>query len=73
LTEIESSLEEILESLSEEEKEADTIKESKDGFANTEVNKAAKTFLKEQKETKTKFAEENFSEESYEAKIIRAS
>jgi type I restriction enzyme M protein len=68
LVEIVSSLEEILESLTEEEKEQDTVKESKDGFANTEVNKAAKTLLKEQKDTKTRFAAE-----SYEAKIIRAS
>jgi len=68
LAKIASSLEEILESLSEEEKEQDTVKESKDGFANAEVAKAAKAFLKEQKETKTKF-----SAESYEAKIIAAS
>lgn len=68
LAKIASSLEEILESFSEEEKEQDTVKESKDGFANAEVAKAAKAFLKEQKETKTKF-----SAESYEAKIIAAS
>jgi len=67
LAEISSSLEEILESLSEEEKEQDTVKESKDGFANAEVNKAAKALLKEQKESKNKF-----SADSYEAKIIRA-
>lgn len=68
LAEIASTLEEILESLTEEEKEQDTVKESKDGFANAEVGKAAKAFLKEQKDSKVKFAEE-----SYEAKIIRAS
>lgn len=68
LTEIGSTLEEILESLSEEEKEQDTVKESKDGFANAEVGKTAKAFLREQKDSKIKFAEE-----SYEAKIIRAS
>ena len=68
LAEIASTLEEILESLSEEDKEQDTVKESKDGFVNSEVAKAAKAFLKEQKETKTKF-----SSESYEAKIIAAS
>lgn len=67
LAEVASALEEILESLSEEEKEQDTVKESKDGFANAEVSKAAKVLLKEQKESKAKFAEE-----SYEAKIIRA-
>ncbi|OUS03064.1 type I restriction-modification system subunit M [Gammaproteobacteria bacterium 42_54_T18] len=68
LVEIASSLEEILESLSEEEKELDTVKDSKDGFANAEVGRAAKTFLKEQKDSKTKFGVE-----SYEAKIINAS
>ena len=67
LTEIASTLEEILESLTEEEKEQDTVKENKDGFANAELSKAAKAFLKEQKDSKVKFAEE-----SYEAKIIRA-
>ncbi|WP_149543120.1 N-6 DNA methylase, partial [Serratia marcescens] len=68
LEEIASTLEEILESLTEEEKEQDTVKESKDGFANAEVGKATKALLKEQKDSKVKFAEE-----SYEAKIIRAS
>ncbi|MBT0354371.1 type I restriction-modification system subunit M [Morganella morganii subsp. morganii] len=67
LAEIAGALDEILESLTEEEKEQDTVKESKDGFANTEVSKAAKGFLKEQKSAKAAFAEE-----SYEAKIIRA-
>lgn len=65
LVEIVSLLEEILESLSEEDKEQDTVKESKDGFANAEVAKAAKAFLKEQKDSKVKF-----EKESYEAKII---
>jgi len=68
LAEIASTLEEILESLSEEEKEVDTIKESQDGFVNAEVGKVAKAYLKEQKYSKTKF-----SPDSYEAKIIRAS
>ena len=73
LVEIASSLEEILESLSEEDKEQDTVKESKDGFANAEVAKAAKAFLTEQKETKTKFsADSPEPEESYKAKIIKA-
>lgn len=67
LTEIASTLEEILESLTEEEKEQDTVKDNKDGFANTELSKAAKVFLKEQKDSKVKFVEE-----SYEAKIIHA-
>ncbi|EPY4530585.1 type I restriction-modification system subunit M [Klebsiella quasipneumoniae] len=68
LAEIASTLDEILESLTEEDKEQDTVKESKDSFANAEVGKAAKAFLKEQKDSKVKFAEE-----SYEARIIRAS
>ena len=73
LAEIASTLEEILESLSEEDKEQDTVKEGKDGFANAEVAKAAKAFLKEQKETKTKFsAESPDPEKSYKAKIIAA-
>lgn len=73
LVEIASTLEEILESLSEEDKEQDTVKESKDGFANAEVAKAAKAFLTEQKETKTKFsADSPEPEESYKAKIIKA-
>ena len=68
LVEIASTLEEILESLSEEEKEQDTVKENKDGFVNSEVSKAAKALLKEQKQTKAKFAQD-----SYEAKIINVS
>lgn len=68
LTEIASLYEEILESLSEEDKEQDTVKESKDGFVNAEVAKAVKAFTKEQKDSKTPFAED-----SYEAKIIRTS
>lgn len=67
LTEITSELEEILESLSEEDKEQTTVKETKDGFVNAEVGKAAKAFLKEQKDSKVKF-----EKESYEAKIIKA-
>ncbi|WP_405633095.1 type I restriction-modification system subunit M [Pseudoalteromonas sp. Ld20] len=67
LSEIASALEETLESLSEEDKGQDTVKESKDGFVNAEVGKAAKAFLKEQKDSKVKF-----EQESYEAKIISA-
>lgn len=52
LAEIASALEEILESLTEEDKEQDTVKESKDGFANAELSKTAKAFLKEQKTAK---------------------
>lgn len=74
LAEIASTLDEILESLSEEDKEQNTVKESKDAFANAEVGKAAKAFQKEQKENKTKLsAESPDPEESYKAKIIAAS
>ncbi|EOX3357546.1 type I restriction-modification system subunit M [Vibrio cholerae] len=73
LAEIASTLEEIFESLSEEDKEQDTVKESKDAFANAEVAKAAKVFLKEQKDSKVKFAEDSLEPDvSYKAKIIRA-
>lgn len=68
LAEIASTLEEILESLTEEEKEQDTIKDSQDGFANAEVSKVAKIFLKEQKDSKIKF-----TEDSYEYKMIQTS
>lgn len=73
LAEIASTLEEILESLSEEDKEQDTVKENQDGFANAEVAKAAKAFLKEQQDNKTTFSEDSPEpEESYKAKIIHA-
>ncbi|MEZ8619831.1 type I restriction-modification system subunit M [Vibrio splendidus] len=73
LVEISSSLEDILESLSEDYKELATVKESKDAFVNAEVAKAAKVFLKEQKDSNVKFTEDSLvPEESYKAKIIRA-
>lgn len=73
VAEIASLLEEILESLSEEDKERDTVKENKDGFANAEVAKAAKAFLKEQQADKITFAEDSPEpEESYKAKMIHA-
>ncbi|MEQ6345443.1 type I restriction-modification system subunit M [Vibrio cyclitrophicus] len=65
LAEITSSLDEILESLSEEEKEAETIKESNDGFVNAQVSKEAKALVKEAK------VSGQFPENSYEAKIIK--
>lgn len=63
LAEIASALEEILESLSEEEKEAETVKESNDGFVNAQVTKEAKRLAKE--------ANGAFDKDSYEAKIIK--
>lgn len=65
LSEIASTFEEILDSLSEEDKEQDTVNEEKDGFVSTEVNKAAKLFRADMR--KHVF----FDEESYEAKIIK--
>lgn len=64
LVEITAQYEEILDSLSEEEKEANTIKESKDAFVNAEVIKEAK-LLRAQMKKKTKF-----EDDSYEAKIL---
>src|SRR5690606_31879945 len=73
LAEITSLLEEILESLTEEDKEQDTVKENQDGFVNAEVAKAVKDFLKEQKDSKVKFSEDSLdTEEDYKAKIIQA-
>ena len=72
VAEISSTLEDILESLSEDDKEQDTVKESQDGFVNSELAKAAKAYLKEQKDSKVKFAEDSPEpEQSYKAKIIR--
>lgn len=74
LAEVASTLEETLESLPEDYKEQNTVKESKDAFVNAEVGKAAKTFLKEQKDNKVKFSADSLEpEESYKAKIINAS
>ena len=73
LAEIASLFEELLESLSEEDKEQDTVKETKDGFVNSEVAKAAKALLKAQKDSKVKFDQDSPEpEESYQAKIITA-
>lgn len=65
LAEILALYEEILDSLSEEEKEYDTVKESKDGFVNAEVAKEAKQ-LRAGMKKKAKF-----DEDSYEQKILK--
>lgn len=65
LTEITAEYEEILDSFSEEDKEADTVKENKDGFVNAEVIKEAKLFKAEVKKSR------EFDEETYEAKIVK--
>ena len=66
LSEITASLEEIFESLSEEEKANDTVNDAGDKFVNAAVAKEAKLLLAES----TKSG--NFEPESYEAKVIQA-
>jgi type I restriction enzyme M protein len=66
LSEITASLEEIFESLSEEEKANDTINDAGDKFVNAAVAKEAKLLLAEAKNSG------DFDPESYEAKIIQA-
>jgi type I restriction enzyme M protein len=66
LSEITASLEESLESLSEEEKDNDTINDAGDKFVNAVVAKEAKLLLAEAKQSG------DFDPESYEAKIIQA-
>jgi type I restriction enzyme M protein len=65
LLEITAQYEEILESLSEDEKEEDTIKESKDAFVNVEVVKVAKEIRAEIKK------KAKFDEDSYELKMLK--
>ncbi len=66
LAEISTEFESLLESFNEEDKEADTIKESGDAFVNAAVIKAAKQFKQEQKQNGA------FDGESYQAKILKA-
>lgn len=65
LAEISSEYEAVLDSLSEEEKEADTIKEGGDGFVNAAVSKEVKQLIREAKENGA------FDEDSFEAKLIK--
>jgi len=65
LVEISTEFESILDSLSEEEKEADSIKENKEGFVNAVVVKQAKQFKQKQKQNGA------FGSERYETKIIQ--
>ena len=65
VSEITASSEEALESLSEEEKEADTVNESGDKWVNAAVTKEAKSLKAEEKKSGA------FEPESYEAKIIQ--
>ncbi len=65
LTDITSEYEQILESLSEEEKDADTVSEAKDSFVNAEVTKEAKQLKIDAKKTSV------YPEDSYETKILK--
>ncbi len=65
LTEIDANFEEALESLTEENKEADTVHESGDKWVNAVVTKEAKQFQVEARESG------NFDAESYEARVIQ--
>ena len=65
LGEIDASFEDTLESLSEEEKEADTVHESGDKWANAVVKKKAKQLKADAKKTG------DFKPDCYEAKIIQ--
>ncbi len=65
LSEITASLEETLESFSEEEKSADTVNDTGDKFVSAAVAKEAKLLLAEAKKSG------DFDPESYEAKIIQ--
>ena len=64
LLEIVSEFEELLDLLSEEDKEEETVNEAKDGFINAVVIKEAKELKKELKENG------DFEKDSYEFKII---
>ena len=63
---IATEIEEQLEGFSEEEKDADSFNEEKDGFVATELAKEAKQLRSDSKKGET------FGEESYEARIIKA-
>ena len=65
LAEITSKYEETLDSLSEEEKESETVNEAKTGFVNAAVVKEAKQFKADTKRGIT------YADDSYEAKIIK--
>ncbi|MFH7010475.1 type I restriction-modification system subunit M [Flavobacterium sp. FlaQc-52] len=66
LIEITATFEELLDLLTEEEKEEDTVNEAKDGFVNAEVIKLAKQIKAENKK------EGAIEKDSYEANILKA-
>jgi len=65
LVEISTEYDELFESLTEEEKEEETVNEAKDSFVNSEAVKTAKQYNAEAKKNGA------FPEDSYEAKIIK--
>jgi len=65
LAEIATEYEETLESLTEEEKEEDTVNDAKDSFVNAAVAKEAKQFRADAKKNGI------YAEDSYEAKIVK--
>jgi type I restriction enzyme M protein len=65
LLEITASLDELLEALSEEEKEEDTVNEAKDSFVNAEVIKAAKQIRADSKKNVA------VAKDSYEANMLK--
>jgi type I restriction enzyme M protein len=65
LLEITSGIEELFDSLSEEEKEGDIVNEAKDSFVNAAVGKEAKLLKIEEKKNGV------FEEDTYEAKILK--
>jgi type I restriction enzyme M protein len=67
LVEITAEVETVFDTLTEEEKEADTVNETKDGFVATAVIKEAKKLLANKKKKEIRL--ERFAVDSYEAKI----
>ena len=67
LVEITAENEEILDSLTEEEKESETVNEAKDGFVNAAVTKEAKQIKADTKKNTV------LPEDSYEARIVKVS
>jgi len=72
LGEITAEYEEILDSLTEDEKESDTVNDAKDGFVNAVVTKEANRFNAELKKNRApRQIGTSYSEDSYEAKICK--
>jgi len=67
LVDITSQYEEILDSLTEDEKESETVNETKDGFVNAAVTKEAKQIKADNKKNI------EYADDSYEAKILTVS